>query len=135
MKCEAMKESNLQIINKLFNNDSIRTVWDKENEKYFISVVDIVSVLTENDYQESRNYWKVLKFRLKKEGNQSVTNCNQLKLKSSDGKYYNTDVVDIEGVFRIIQSIPSKKAEPLKEWLAKLGSERIDETFDPSLSL
>ena len=122
----------MHLINKIFNNETIRTVWDKEDEKYYISVVDIVGVLSESD--NPRNYWKVLKHRLKKEGNESVTNCNQLKLKSSDGKYYNTDVVDIEGMFRIIESIPSKNAESIKGWLAKLGSERIDEVFDPSLS-
>ena len=107
-------------------------VWDKEKEKYYISVVDIVGVISESD--NPRNYWKVLKHRLKKEGNESVTNCNQLKLKSADGKYYNTDVVDIKGMFRIIESIPSKNAEPIKGWLAKLGSERIDEVFDPSIA-
>ena len=122
----------MHLINKIFNNETIRTVWDKEDEKYYISVVDIVGVLSESE--NPRNYWKVLKHRLKKEGNESVTNCNQLKLKSSDGKYYNTDVVDIEGMFRIIESIPSKNAEPIKGWLAKLGSERIDEVFDPSLA-
>ena len=104
----------------------------RKKKKYFISVVDIVSVVSESD--NPRNYWKVLKHRLKKKGNESVTNCNQLKLKTSDGKYYNTDVVDIEGMFRIIESIPSKNAEPIKQWLAKLGSERIDETFDPSIA-
>ena len=122
----------MHLINKIFNNETIRTVWDKEQEKYFISVVDIVGVVSESD--NPRNYWKVLKHRLKQVGNESVTSCNQLKLKSSDGKYYNTDVVDIEGMFRIIESIPSKNAEPIKQWLAKLGSERIDETFDPSLA-
>ena len=127
-----MGQDRMHLINKIFNNETIRTVWDKENEKYYISVVDIVGVLSESD--NPRNYWKVLKHRLKKEGNESVTNCNQLKLKSSDGKYYNTDVVDIEGMFRIIESIPSKNAEPIKQWLAKLGSERIDEVFDPSIS-
>jgi len=127
-----MKEEKMHLINKIFNNETIRTVWNKEEEKYYISVVDIVGVLSESD--NPRNYWKVLKHRLKKEGNESVTNCNQLKLKSSDGKYYNTDVVDIEGMFRIIESIPSKKAEPMKLWLAKLGKERIDEIFDPSLT-
>ena len=91
-----------------------------------------MGVLSESD--NPRNYWKVLKHRLKKEGNESVTNCNQLKLKSSDGKYYNTDVVDIEGMFRIIQSIPSKNVESIKGWLAKLESERDDEVFDPSLA-
>ena len=128
-----MNQDKMHLINKLFNNETIRTIWDKESEKYFISVVDIVGILSESD--NPRNYWKVLKHRLKKEGNELVTNCNQLKLKASDGKYYKTDVVDIEGMFRIIESIPSKNAEPIKQWLAKLGSERIDETFDPSLTV
>lgn len=127
-----MNQDKMHLINRIFNNETIRTVWDKDDEKYYISVVDIVGVLTESE--NPRNYWKVLKHRLKKEGNESVTNCNQLKLKSSDGKYYNTDVVDVEGMFRIIESIPSKNAEPIKGWLAKLGSERIDEVFDPSLA-
>ena len=127
-----MNKDKMHLINKIFNNETIRTVWDKEDEKYYISVVDIVGLLSESD--NPRNYWKVLKYRLKKEGNESVTNCNQLKLKSSDGKYYNTDVVDIKGMFRIIESIPSKNAEPIKMWLAKLGSERIDEIFDPSIA-
>lgn len=127
-----MNQDKMHLINKIFNNETIRTVWDKEDEKYYISVVDIVGVLSESE--NPRNYWKVLKHRLKKEGNESVTNCNQLKLKSSDDKYYNTDVVDIEGMFRIIESIPSKNAEAIKGWLAKLGSERIDEVFDPSLA-
>ena len=127
-----MNQDKMHLINKIFNNETIRTVWDKEDEKYYISVVDIVGVLSESE--NPRNYWKVLKHRLKKEGNESVTNCNQLKLKSSDDKYYNTDVVDIEGMFRIIESIPSKNAEATKGWLAKLGSERIDEVFDPSLA-
>ena len=127
-----MEQDRMHLINKIFNNETIRTVWDKEKEKYYISVVDIVGVISESD--NPRNYWKVLKHRLKKEENESVTNCNQLKLKSSDGKYYNTDVVDIEEMFRIIESIPSKNAEPIKQWLAKLGSERIDEVFDPSIS-
>ena len=128
-----MNQDKMYLINKIFNNETIRTVWDKEEEKYYISVIDIVGALSESD--NPRNYWKVLKYRLKKEGNKSVTNCNQLKLKSSDGKYYNTDVVDVEGMFRIIESIPSKNAEPIKQWLAHLGSERINETFDPSISL
>ena len=127
-----MNQDKMHLINKIFNSETIRTVWDKEKEKYYISVVDVVGVLSESD--NPRNYWKVLKHRLKKEGNESVTNCNQLKLKSSDGKYYNTDVVDIEGMFRIIQSIPSKNVESIKGWLAKLGSERVDEVFDPSLA-
>ena len=128
-----MKQDKMYLINKIFNDNTIRTIWDKEKEKYYISVVDIVGVLSESD--NPRNYWKVLKFRLKEEGNQSVTNCNQLKLKSSDGKYYKTDVVDIEGMFRIIESIPSKNAESIKQWLAHLGSERIDEVFNPSITV
>ena len=128
-----MNQDKMHLINKIFNNETIRTVWDKEKEKYYISVVDIVGVISESD--NPRNYWKVLKHRLKEEGNESVTKCNQLKLKSSDGKYYNTDVVDIEGMFRIIESIPSSNAEPMKLWLARLGKERIDEVFDPSLTM
>ena len=128
-----MREDKMHLINKLFKNNKIRTLWNQEEEKYYISVVDVVGVLTGSE--EPRNYWKVLKHRLKKEGNESVTNCHQLKLKSSDGKYYKTDVVDIEGMFRIIESIPSKNAETIKLWLAKLGRERIDEVFDPSISV
>ena len=101
-----MKQDNIHLINKLFNNETIRIVWDKEDEKYYISVVDIVSAITES--KDGRKYWNKLKQRLKEEGNESVTNCHQLKLKSLDGKYYNTDVVDIEGMFRIIESVPSK---------------------------
>ena len=127
-----MKEDKKYLVNKIFNNETIRTIWDKEEEKYYISVVDIVGVISESN--NPRNYWKVLKHRLKQEGNETVTNCNQLKLKALDGKYYNTDVVDIEGMFRIIESVPSKNAEPIKQWLAKLGSERIDEVFDPSIA-
>ena len=129
-----MGQDSMHLINKIFNNETIRTVWDKEDEKYYISVIDIISVLNESSYQDSRNYWKVLKHRLKEEGNETVTNCNQLKLKAFDGKYRLTDVVDIENMFRLIESIPSKNAEPIKQWLAHLGSERIDEVFDPSIS-
>ena len=130
-----MKQDNMHLINKIFNNETIRTIWDNEDEKYYVSVIDIVRVLLDDEYQDSRNYWKVLKHRLKKEGNQTVTNCNQLKLKAQDGKYRLTDVVDIEGMFRIIESIPSKNAEPIKQWLAHLGKERIDEVFDASLAM
>jgi hypothetical protein len=128
-----MNQDKMYLINKIFNDETIRTVWDKEKEKYYISVVDIISVLT--DSSNPRHYWNVLKGRLKEEGNETVTNCDQLKLKAKDGKYRMTDVVDIEGMFRIIESIPSKNAEPIKQWLAKLGSERIDEVFDPSISI
>mgnify|MGYP006057143227 FL=1 len=128
-----MEENKMHLIRKIFNNETIRTVWDKESEKYYISVVDVVKILTES--KDPRHYWNALKSRLKKEGNETVTNCDQLKLKAQDGKYRMTDVVDIEGMFRIIESIPSKNAEPIKQWLAKLGSERIDEAFDPSLTV
>lgn len=128
-----MEQDKMHLINKIFNNETIRTIWDKEDEKYYISVVDIVGVLSESE--NPRKYWSVLKTRLKKEGNEMATNCSQLKLKSQDGKYYNTDVVDIENMFRLIESIPSKNAEPIKQWLAHLGKERIDEVFDPSLSV
>ena len=128
-----MKEDKMHLINKIFNNETIRTVWDKEDEKYYISIVDLVGVLVESD--SPRKYWNWLKNKLKKEEDFQLSSITrQLKLKSSDGKYYNTDVVDIEGMFRIIESIPSKNAEPIKQWLAKLGSERIDEVFDPSIS-
>ena len=130
-----MKEAQMHLINKMFNDKTIRAVWNKDEEKYYISVIDIVNALMENDYQDSRNYWKVLKHRLKKEGNETVTNCNQLKLKAQDGKYRSTDVVDIEGMFRIIESIPSPNAESMKLWLARLGKERIDEVFDPSITI
>lgn len=126
-----MEQDKMYLINKIFENETIRTVWDKESEKYFVSVVDVVGVVSES--KDGRKYWNKLKQRLKEEGNESVTNCHQLKLKSSDGKYYNTDVVDIEGMFRIIESVPSKNAEPIKLWLARLGKERIDEVFDPSI--
>ena len=128
-----MKEDKMHLINKIFNNETIRTVWDKNEEKYYISIVDLVGVLVESD--SPRKYWNWLKNKLKKEEDFQLSSITrQLKLKSSDGKYYNTDVVDIEGMFRIIESIPSKNAEPIKQWLAKLGSERIDEVFDPSIS-
>ena len=128
-----MNQDKMHLINKIFNNETIRTVWDKEDEKYYISVVDIVAVLSESTNPQT--YWRVMKKRLKDEGNESVTNCNALKLKAQDGKYRLTDVTDIEGMFRIIESIPSKNAEPIKQWLARLGSERIDEIFDPSLTV
>ena len=128
-----MNQDKMHLVNKIFNNETIRTVWDKEQEKYFISVVDLVGVLSESKNKQS--YWRKLKQRLIQEGNETVTNCHALKLKAQDGKYRMTDVVDIEGMFRIIESIPSKNAEPIKQWLAKLGSERIDEVFDPSITV
>ena len=129
-----MNQDKMHLVNKLFNNETIRTVWDSEHEKYFISVVDIVSILA--DSNEPRKYWNWLKNRLKREDEFEVSSITrQLKLKAQDGKYRMTDVVDIEGMFRIIESIPSKNAEPIKQWLAGLGSERINETFDPSLAV
>ncbi len=119
---------------QFYENKSIRSVWDEEKEEWFFSVIDVVAVLTEQkDYQSARNYWKVTKSRLKKEGNEPVTNCNRLKLKAEDGKMRETDVADLQGIFRIIQSIPSPKAEPFKMWLAQIGKERIDEVIDPEL--
>ena len=126
-------ENKLITLTKSFEDDSIRTVWNKDEEKYYISVVDIIAILT--DSTNPRHYWNVLKGRLKEEGNETVTNCDQLKLKATDGKMRLTDVVDIEGMFRIIESIPSKKAEPIKLWLAHLGKERIDEEFDPEITI
>ena len=128
-------ENKIQLLTKTFDNEKIRTVWNSDEEKYYISVVDIVGVLLECDYQQARNNWKVIKFRLKQEGNETVTNCNQLKLPSQDGKMRLTDVVDIEGMFRVVESIPSKKAEPIKLWLAHLGKERIDEEYDPEITI
>ncbi len=120
---------------QLFENKKVRVAWDAEQEKYYFSVVDIVQVLTDSvDYQAARKYWKVLKGRLQKEGNELVTNCYQLKLPAADGKMRMTDMADLEQIFRIIQSIPSKKAEPVKQWLAEVGSLRIDQMIDPELT-
>lgn len=127
-----MNQDKMHLINKIFNKETIRTVWDKEKEKYYISIVDLVGVLSESD--RPRKYWSDLKNKLKQEGNEVSEKIGQLKLKSQDGKYRLTDVCDIEEMFRIIESIPSKNAEPIKQWLAKLGSERIDEVFDPSIA-
>lgn len=125
-----MDNDNIQ----LFEDKKIRTAWDEEKEDWFFSVVDVVGVLT--DSPNPNNYWKVLKSRLLKEGNQSVTNCNQLKMKSpKDGKRYKTDVANTEQLLRIIQSIPSPKAEPFKLWLAQVGAERIEETIDPEIAI
>ena len=117
---------------QLFENKQVRVVWDAEKEKYYFSVVDVVQVLTESSNPQT--YWRVLKKRLRDEGNESVTNCNTLKLPAADGKKRITDVADLEQIFRLIQSIPSKKAEPLKQWLAEVGSQRIDQIIDPELT-
>lgn len=120
---------------QLFEEKRVRTAWDTDAEKWWFSVVDVVSVLTDSDYQTARKYWKVLKGRLIKEGNQSVTNCYQLKMESTDGKRYLTDVADTEQLFRLIQSIPSPKAEPFKQWMAQVAAQRIDQMQDPELSI
>lgn len=126
-------ENNFAI--QLFEGKQVRFVWDAEQEKYYFSIVDVIQVLTEQeDHQLARNYWKVLKNRLAKEGNETVTNCNRLKIPAADGKQRMTDVADIEQLLRLIQSIPSKKAEPLKRWLAEVGSQRIDQMIDPELT-
>ncbi len=118
---------------KLFNDRKVRVHWDDEQEQWYFSIVDIVEILTESP--NPRKYWSVLKTRLKKEGSQLATNCSQLKMQSVDGKFYKTDVADTEQLLRLIQSIPSPKAEPFKMWLAKVGNERIEETQDPELSI
>jgi hypothetical protein len=121
---------------QIFEKQPIRAIWDEDGEKWWFSVVDIITVLTDQpDYTKARNYWKWLKNKLKEEGNELVSNTHQLKMTASDGKKYLTDVADTEQVFRLVQSIPSKKAEPFKMWLAKVGMERIDETIDPELSI
>ena len=119
---------------KLYENKKIRTIWDNEKEEWYFSIVDVVAVLTES--KDPSAYWRKLKQRLKEEGNESVTNCHALKMKShKDRKMYKTDVADMKGIFRVIQSIPSPKAEPFKMWLAQVGKERIDEVIDPELTI
>ena len=118
---------------KSFEGKNIRSVWDNEKEEWLFCVVDVVAVLTESENPQV--YWRVLKKRLKNEGNQTVTNCNALKMKAPDGKMRLTDVANIRGIFRIIQSVPSPKAEPFKIWLAEIGKERIDEIIDPELTI
>ena len=118
---------------QLFEEKKVRALWDDVEEKWYFSIVDVVAVLT--DSLNPRNYWKVLKHRLIKEGNESVTNCNQLKMQSSDGKKYKTDVADTEQLFRLIQSIPSPKAEPFKQWMAQVAAQRLDQMQDPELSI
>ena len=121
---------------QLFENKRIRTAWDAEKEEWYFSIVDAVAVLTDQpDQRHAAKYWSVLKTRLKKEGSELTTKCSQLKMRSADGKRYNTDVADTEQLLRIIQSIPSPKAEPFKLWLAQVGLERIEETIDPELTI
>ncbi|MDD7425096.1 MAG: Bro-N domain-containing protein [[Actinobacillus] rossii] len=118
---------------KLFEHKEVRSVWDEEQEKWYFSIIDVIEVLTESS--NPRKYWSVLKTRLKKEGSQLATNCSQLKLKAADGKFYKSDVADVPQLLRLIQSIPSPKAEPFKLWLAQVGSERLDELQDPELTI
>lgn len=121
---------------QLFQDSKVRTVWDEEQEKWYFSVVDVVGILVDSvDYQTARNYWKVLKHRLLKEGNEMVTSCNRLKLLAPDGKMRMTDVADAQQIFRIIQSIPSRKAEPFKQWMAQVAAQRLDQMQDPELSI
>jgi len=121
---------------RIFEQNQVRSVWNEEEEKWYFSIVDVISILTDQiDHQGARNYWKVLKNRLLKEGNETVTNCNRLKLLAEDGKMRETDVADTEQLFRLIQSVPSKKAEPFKLWLAKVARERIDEIEDPEIGI
>lgn len=120
---------------KIFEDKNIRVAWNDNEEKWYFSVVDVVSVLTDNDYQKSRNYWKWLKNKLKEEGSELVSNTNQLKMEAYDGKLRDTDVMNTEQILRLIQSIPSKKAEPFKLWLAQVGRERIDEVYDPEITI
>ncbi len=131
-----MSKDKLETISNLFEGNEIRSIWDNEKEEYYFSVVDVISALTNNDYEKSRNYWKWLKNKLNEEGSQLVSNTNQLKMKSKkDGKNYLTDTLDTKGILRLIESVPSPKAEPFKLWLANLGSERIDEVFDPEIAI
>ena len=118
---------------QLFESKNVRTIWDSEQEKWFVSIIDVIAILTESP--NARKYWSVLKTRLKKEGSQLATNCSQLKMQSSDGKFYKTDVADTEQLFRLIQSIQSPKAEPFKLWFAQIASERLDEIQDPELTI
>ena len=128
-----MNTEKLHLVNKIFNNNTIRTIWDNEKEKYYISVGDIVLALTLSN--RPRKYWSDLKKQLLQEGNEVSEKIGQLKMIANDGKYRLTDVCDIEEMFRIIESIPSKNAEPIKQWLAKLGKEKIDEVFNPSIAM
>ena len=123
----------LETISNLFENKEIRSIWDKEKEEYYFSVVDVIAALTESN--DPAHYWRTLKSRMIKEGNETVTNCDTFKLKAKDGKMRETDTLDTKGIFRLIESVPSAKAEPFKIWLASLGNERINEVFDPEIAV
>ena len=127
-----MDNNKLETISNLFENKEIRSIWDSEKEEYYFSVVDVIYALTNSS--DAAHYWRTLKSRLIKEGNETVTNCDTFKLRAKDGKMRNTDMLDSKGIFRLIESVPSPKAEPFKMWLASLGKERIDEVFDPEIA-
>ena len=128
-----MNTNKLQTITNLFENKEIRSIWNAKKEKYYFSVIDVIGALSGSD--NPSNYWRTLKGRLKNEGNETVTNCDTFKLKAKDGKLRKSDMLDMQGLFRLIESVPSPKAEPFKMWLAKLGKERIDEVFDPEIAM
>ncbi len=130
-----MNKDKLETVSNLFEGNEIRSIWNNEKEEYYFSVIDVISALTESNYQKSRNYWKWLKAKLIDEGSELVSNTNQLKMKAQDGKLRETDTLDTKGILRLIESVPSPKAEPFKLWLANLGSERIDEVFDPEIAI
>jgi hypothetical protein len=125
----------LEMISNLFEGKEIRSIWDSDKEDYYFSVVDVISALTDNDYDKSRNYWKWLKGKLTEEGSELVSHTNQLKMVAKDGKMRLTDTLDTEGILRLIESVPSPKAEPFKLWLARLGKREIDSIYDPSIGI
>lgn len=127
-----MEKSKLETITNLFEGNKIRSIWNSDKEEYYFSVIDIIGALTESN--DPSHYWRTLKSRMIKEGNETVTNCGTFKLEAKDGKLRNTDMLDTKGIFRLIESVPSPKAEPMKMWLANLGKERIDEVFDPEIA-
>ena len=128
-----MKENKLETISNLFEGKEIRSIWNSDKEEYYFSVIDVVSVLTGSN--DPAHYWRTLKSRMIQEGNETVTNCDTFKLKAKDGKMRNTDMLDTQNILRLIESIPSPKAEPFKMWLASLGNERINEVFDPEIAI
>ena len=128
-----MESNKLETISNLFEGKEIRSIWDAEKEEYFFSVVDVIKALT--DSPDPSHYWRTLKYRMIKEGNETVTNCDTFKFKSKDGKMRNTDVLNTQGILRLVESVPSNKAEPFKLWLAQMGKERIDEIFDPEIAI
>lgn len=130
-----MENTKIQTISQLFEEKEIRSVWDKDKEDYYFSVVDVIDALTDGGYDKSRNYWKWLKSKLIEEGSELVSLTNQLKMKAKDGKLRETDTLDTKGVFRLVESVPTPKAEPFKMWLANLGSERVEEVFDPEKAI